>query len=115
MAFFSLLPYAGTAIIWFPASFILLVSGHVGAGIFLMIWGVVAVGMSDNFVRPFFIGGKTETYPLLMFLAVLGGIFVYGLSGILFGPVIITFVITFLEIYRLEYQGILNKLDHHLS
>lgn len=112
MAFFSLLPYAGTAIIWFPAALLLFFTGHPGKGIFLFFWGMIAVGMSDNFLRPYFIGSKTETYPLLMFLSVMGGIFAFGLSGALFGPVIVTFVMTFLEIYRHEYSRILKEIDH---
>lgn len=112
MAFFSLLPYAGTAVIWFPAAILLFLTGSTGAAIFLLLWGMLAVSMSDNFLRPYFIGSKTETYPLLMFLAVFGGIFVYGLSGVLFGPLVVTFAITFLEIYQLEYHKVLKDLDH---
>lgn len=113
MAFFSFLPYAGTSIIWFPAVVLLFLNGHSGSALFLFIWGVVAVSACDNFLRPYFIGAKTETYPLLMFLAVMGGLFAFGLSGVVFGPVIVTFALTFLEIYRKEYNIMLKKLDHN--
>ncbi|MEK7544989.1 MAG: AI-2E family transporter [Patescibacteria group bacterium] len=113
MGFFSFLPYAGTSIIWFPASILLFLNGHSGSALFLFLWGVTAVSASDNFLRPYFISSKTETYPFLMFLTIMGGLFVFGLSGVVFGPVILTFALTFLDIYKKEYGGMLKELDYH--
>ncbi len=113
MAFFALIPFIGTGLIWVPAAIILLVQGHTGQGIFLILWGSIIVGLLDNFVRPYFIGSKTKANSLLTFLCVLGGIIVWGFSGIIFGPLILTLVVALVEIYEEEYRPILKKLDHH--
>jgi predicted PurR-regulated permease PerM len=112
MAFFALFPYVGTAFIWLPASIILLVAGHVWSGVFLFLWGVTFVSTIDNFLRPFFIGRSTSTYPLLMFLCILGGILIWGFPGIVFGPLILTATIALLEMYEQEYRPVLKQLDH---
>lgn len=114
MALFSLLPYVGTAIVWLPASIFLFVTGHLWGALFLCLWGLFVVSLSDNFLRPYFIGEKTATYPLLTFLSIFGGIIVFGLSGALFGPIIVTFTIAFLQMYELEYRDVLKRLNHHL-
>jgi predicted PurR-regulated permease PerM len=57
----------------------------------------------DNFLRPFFISSKTKIHPLLLFFAVLGGIQVFGLIGVVAGPLVATICLTLFEIYA---QGI---------
>ena len=61
-----------------------------------------------NFFQAFFIGNKANLNPLLVFLAVLGGIALFGLVGVLFGPLILTVFFTFLHIYELEYKDVLH-------
>jgi predicted PurR-regulated permease PerM len=109
MAVFSLVPLVGTAIIWVPAAIILIVMGSYGWGIFLIVWGVVVVGSIDNFLRPFLIGGKSNTYPLLTFFAILGGIAAYGVQGVLIGPLVLVVLMSFLHIYEDEYDKVLHR------
>ncbi|MFC1750866.1 AI-2E family transporter [Pseudomonadota bacterium] len=104
MAVFSLVPVVGTGIIWLPAGLILLVSGQIWQGVFLLLWGAGIVGTVDNFLRAYLIGERTKTNQLLMFLAVFGGIFTFGLVGVIFGPLILTLFFTFLSIYEMEYK-----------
>lgn len=108
MAFFSLLPVFGTGIIWVPAMIILAILGNYGACLFLFLWGFFLVGTADNFLRPYLIGGKAHTYPLLTFLVVLGGVIVMGLKGVLVGPLVLMILMAFLEIYESEYKKILK-------
>lgn len=108
MAFTSLIPYIGASIIWFPVALAFLIQGQLGWGIFLLIWGGAAVSMVDNVVRPFFIGNRTKMHPLATFLTVLGGIFVFGLKGIIFGPLILSLTVTIIHIYQLEYKAVLK-------
>lgn len=112
MAFLSLIPYIGTSLIWVPAVAILFFSGHTGAAIFLLIWGLALISTVDNIFRSFLISSCTKASSLLTFLAVLGGIATWGFPGILFGPLIVNFAMTFAEIYRSEYKGLLHELDH---
>ncbi len=110
MGVFSLIPFVGTLIIWLPASLILLASGNIVGGIFLFLWGLLLVSTVDNFLRAYLIGGKTNTNQLLTFLAIFGGVGVFGLVGVVFGPLILTFFFTFLHIYEMEYDRVLH---HH--
>ncbi len=103
IALFSLIPVVGTSIVWLPASIILFTTGHVVGGIFLFFWGLLIVSTVDNFLRAFLIGARTKTNQLLMFLSVFGGIWMFGLVGVIFGPLILTLFFTFLHIYEIEY------------
>jgi len=109
MAFFSLIPIVGTALIWFPAAVMLIVSGNLFGGIFLFLWGLVLISSVDNFLRIFFIGNQINMNPLLAFLSVFGGIALFNFVGVIFGPLILMFFLTFLHIYQLEYKNLLRK------
>ena len=103
MAFLSFIPVGGTALIWVPASILLLGQGAFLKGIILLGLGVFGISMVDNLLKPFFISTRTKIHPLLLFFAVLGGIQVFGLIGLVAGPLIVTLFLTLIEIY---VQGI---------
>ncbi|MCK9186690.1 AI-2E family transporter [Candidatus Gracilibacteria bacterium] len=109
IAFFSLVPVIGTAIIWVPACIILLILGDYYPALFLFLWGVVVTGSVDNIARPYLIRGKTQTYPLMMFLVVLGGVVTMGLKGVVIGPLVLIVLMSFLHIYEFEYKNLLKK------
>ena len=108
-AVFSLVPLIGTAAIWVPASIILIAMGNYTGGIGLFLWGMLVVSTVDNFVRPFLIEGRAPVHPLMTFLSVLGGVFAFGLPGIIFGPLILNLLIAFLHIYEMEYAKVLRQ------
>jgi predicted PurR-regulated permease PerM len=68
-------------------------------GIFLLAWGGVVVGLSDNFLRPILISKRTKLHTILLFFGVLGGIKSFGLLGLIVGPLVVTICITILDIY----------------
>ncbi len=103
MAFLSFIPIGGTALIWGPTALFLLAQGSFLKGILLMLLGIFGISMADNFLRPLFISSRTKIHPLLLFFAVLGGIQVFGLIGVVVGPLIATLCLTVIEIY---VQGI---------
>jgi predicted PurR-regulated permease PerM len=109
IALFSLIPMVGTSLVWLPASIILFVTGNVVGGIFLFLWGLLIVSTIDNFLRAFLIGGRTNTNQLLTFLAVFGGLSMFGLIGVIFGPLILATFFTFLYIYEMEYHHVLHQ------
>ena len=106
---FSLIPLIGTSAIWGPTAIILLLFGDYFGGVFLMVWGLFVVGTVDNLVRPYLIGTRSKTYPLLTFFVVLGGIWSFGLKGLIFGPIVLILLVTLLHIYELEYKTVLSK------
>lgn len=111
MAFASLIPLVGTALIWVPAAGYLLISGHWGYAIFVVIWCSVIVGMLDNFVRPLFMKGSAGMSTLLIFLSLLGGIGYFGILGILYGPLIFGLAMVLFYIYSVEFNQFLNIQD----
>src|SRR3989338_8013168 len=80
MGILGMLPVGGTAIVWLPAAIILIATGHPIAGVGLLIWGALIVGLIDNFVKPMLIQKEANTYPLATFLVVIGGLMVFGLN-----------------------------------
>jgi predicted PurR-regulated permease PerM len=104
MVFTSLVPVVGTALVWVPAAVILLVQGNVGAGVFMLVWGTAIISGSDNVIRILVVRGPVRMHPLLLFFAVLGGINMSGLLGVVYGPLVLAMVQTLLEIFRGEFM-----------
>ena len=111
MAFASLIPMVGTALIWIPAAVYLFISGHPGYGVFMIVWCIVVVGMIDNLVRPLFMQGGADMSTLLIFFAILGGLNYFGLIGLLYGPLIFGLAMVLLYIYKLEFESFLDGQD----
>jgi predicted PurR-regulated permease PerM len=111
MAFLSLIPLVGTFLVWGPAAILLMASDRLGAGIFLVIWGVVVVGLSDNILRPLLMKGKSQLHPLLIFFSLLGGMIAFGPLGILLGPLAIVLVISMLRAYEKAAAPFLEYMD----
>jgi predicted PurR-regulated permease PerM len=86
--FLSVLPI-GAPLVWIPASLWLMSTGHLGWGIFLAVYGVVAVSGADSVIRPWFIARGAQLPFLLTVLGVLGGALAFGLLGIFLGPVLL--------------------------
>jgi predicted PurR-regulated permease PerM len=85
----SLLPVGGTAFVWLPGAIVLAAEGRWGAAIFLVLWGLLFVGVLDNVLRPLFISGRAEISTLPVFFGVLGGVAAFGPIGLFLGPVLI--------------------------
>lgn len=88
MAFFSLLPALGPAIIWLPVAIYLLATGAIWQGIMVIISGVAVIGMADNVLRPILVGRDTGIPDWVILITTLGGIAAFGLSGIVLGPLV---------------------------
>lgn len=101
----ALLPVAGAALIWVPASAYLYLNGAEGKAVLLVLWGIVFVSLPDNFLKPLLIGKKAHLPVFLLFLSILGGLQVYGFLGILFGPLIVTLLTALVKIYRDEFAN----------
>lgn len=103
MAFSSLIPLIGTALVWVPASVYLVLIGGWKKALFLVLWCIVLVGSIDNFLRPFLMRGQGKLSPFYIFLAIIGGVQYFGLIGVLYGPLILSFAMIMLYIYGVEY------------
>lgn len=100
----ALVPNVGTSLSLVPAVIYLLVTGHTTAAIGMTIWGAVAVGTMDNFLGPKLIGNSLKLHPVLVLLAVLGGIKFFGILGFLIGPIIMAVFIELVDMYRTDFK-----------
>ncbi len=100
MTFLSMIPMLGAFLVWVPAAIFLAATGHYWKAILMVLWGTLVIGMVDNFLRPMLVGSRTKLHELLIFFAVLGGLQVFGVLGIVMGPVVLAVTMTLLEIFR---------------
>lgn len=100
MAFLSLLPAIGAAIVWAPVALYLLASGSIWEGLFLIGFGTVVIGLVDNLLRPFLVGKSTKLPDYVVLISTLGGIQVFGLNGFVIGPLIAAVFMVSWEIFR---------------
>jgi predicted PurR-regulated permease PerM len=99
MGFFSLLPVVGAWVVWAPAATWLLLTGELTRGIILAVIGAGLVGTVDNFLRPALISGRSQLNGLLIFISLIGGIGVFGMLGVVLGPIVVATAASVLETY----------------
>jgi predicted PurR-regulated permease PerM len=88
MALLSLLPAVGAALVWFPVALYLLATGAVWQGLVLIAFGVLVIGLVDNLLRPMLVGTDIKMPDYVVLLSTLGGIEIFGMNGIVLGPLI---------------------------
>jgi len=99
MGFFSLVPVVGSSLIWVPAALSLVVGGHIARGVILVVICGLLVGLVDNVIRPWLISGRAEMGGLVVFISVLGGISVFGMLGVVLGPIVVATAASLLDLY----------------
>jgi predicted PurR-regulated permease PerM len=112
----SLVPAIGTLLIWVPIGIVLMISERVGAGIFVFVWGGLVVGvLCDYVIRPKLVGGKGHVPTLVTFISLFGGVEVFGLVGLIVGPVIASVALALLQTYDREVCADARRSGHDLS
>lgn len=96
----SLLPGLGTGLIFLPMVIYLSVTGSYSSSIGLALWGILVVGLVDNFLRPFLLERDIKIHPLFIFLSVLGGLSLFGTLGFILGPLILSTAFSLTHIYQ---------------
>lgn len=102
MAFMSIIPLIGAFIIYVPASVILVIGGSYIKAVIVIAVGTLVISQVDNVLRPYMISGRTSMHPLLLFFTIMGGIALFGLLGIVVGPLIAAVFITLLQIFEFK-------------
>jgi predicted PurR-regulated permease PerM len=107
MGFLSILPAVGAALVWIPAVVVLLIGGRTGAAVLLFAWCAGVVETVDNILRPRLVGKDTQLPSLLVLLATLGGIVLFGAAGVIIGPIVAALLITVWDIYGVAFKDVL--------
>lgn len=100
MAAFSLIPTVGPMPIWTLGGIWLIFSGNLVGGIGLLAYGVLVISTVDNIIRARIMGKIAKIHPIVTLIGVLGGLGLLGLSGIILGPLILSFLIMLFKSYR---------------
>jgi predicted PurR-regulated permease PerM len=106
---FALVPLVGTVIVWAPGAIFLAIHGDYGHAIFLAVWGAIAVGMVDNFLRPLLISGRAEVPTLAVFVGVMGGLSAFGFIGLFLGPIVLGLLVALFRFENDEVQAAQNN------
>ena len=108
---FALIPLVGSAFIWLPVGVAMFLLGHIWQSITILVIGGVIISSVDNVLRPKLVGDNSSLHPLLVFFSILGGIAFFGISGFLFGPIMIVLLLSLLDIYKTEFKKELRQLN----
>jgi predicted PurR-regulated permease PerM len=100
MAVLSMIPALGSIFVWAPAAAWLAISGHWVKAIILAVWGSAVIGTIDNILYPLLVGRDVRIHTLLLFIALLGGVLLFGATGLVLGPVLMETGLSLIEIVR---------------
>ena len=103
MAVLAFLPIFGIGLVLIPTSIILLFGGHVGQAALTFVFYLFLSLTVEYLLKPKFVGSHVKMHTLLVFLAIIGGMSVFGVLGIIYGPLIVTGFLTLSDLYLNEY------------
>ena len=100
MGVLAIVPVLGAFVVWIPAAVFLALDGSWGKALILALWGGVLVGGIDNVIYPILVGNRLRLHTIPAFMAIVGGLIVFGPSGVILGPMTLTVTVLLLEIWR---------------
>lgn len=98
--FFSMFPLLGPWLIWVPVDVYLFTVGRTTAALGLLIYGLLFISLIDNIIRPFIVSKKTKINSAIVLVGMIGGLFVFGMLGLILGPLIIAYLLLLLDSYK---------------
>lgn len=105
MAIFSVIPPVGSSVVWIPVGITMIILGHPAEGTLILLAGLFIISTMDNLIRPRLVGRDTQMHPLLILFSTLGGIALFGLSGFIVGPIVVSLLVVLWNIYILEFKA----------
>jgi predicted PurR-regulated permease PerM len=108
MALLAFLPIIGIGVVLVPTAVYLVLKGRIGAGIFFIVFYVLLSGGVEYLLKPKLVGERVKMHTLLVFLCIIGGLKLFGILGIIFGPLIATAFLTLTDIYYSSYQRLVH-------
>ncbi len=98
--FVGILPIIGPWLVWVPVDIYLFVEGRTAAAFGLLIYGLIVISWIDTLVRPLIVGKMAKINSAVVLVSMVGGLFVFGIFGLILGPLVISYLILILEFYR---------------
>ena len=111
MGLVAFLPIVGIGVILIPAAIYLFLVGRIASGIFFIIFYVILSGGIEYIFKPKLVGQRVQMHTLLVFLSIIGGLKLFGILGIIYGPLIITAFLTLTDIYKTSYQKLVEPAE----
>ncbi|MBI1981151.1 MAG: AI-2E family transporter [Methylocystis sp.] len=109
MGLLSIVPVLGTFVVWIPATIFLAIEGRWTDAATLAVWGGVVIASADNLVRPLLIGESVRLHTVPTFIALLGGLYLFGASGIVLGPIAMTLTALTLEFWAERAAAVTDR------
>ena len=109
MAFLSLLPAVGAALVWVPVAIYFLATGALWQGALLIAFGVFVIGLVDNVLRPVLVGKDTKMPDFVVLVSTIGGMALFGLNGFVIGPVIAAMFMAMWDLFVRARQEALDE------
>lgn len=98
--FVGIIPIIGPWLVWVPVDIYLFMNGRIGAAIGLLIYGLIVITWIDTLIRPFIVSKKTKINSAVVLVSMVGGFLVFGILGLIIGPLIISYLLLLLEFYK---------------
>jgi predicted PurR-regulated permease PerM len=109
MVVLSMIPGGGTGIVWLPASIYLIATDRVAAGVGVILFCALVVGSLDNVLRPRLVGRDAQMHNLLILFSILGGLILFGMVGLLVGPILGALLVMVWELYGVVFRDVLPE------
>ena len=108
MGLLAFLPIVGVGAVFLPAALYLILQGRLAAGIFFIVFYIVLSGSIEYLFKPKLVGTRVQMHTLLVFLSIIGGLKLFGILGIIYGPLVVTAFLTLTDIYEASYRSIVE-------
>lgn len=100
MSLLAIVPVLGTFVVWAPTAIFLALQGEIGKALILAAWGGIAIALIDNALTPFLVGKRMQFHTLLVFIAIIGGLAMFGASGVILGPLLLAIADALLDVWK---------------
>ena len=111
MTILAFLPILGIGLVFVPAAVLLFLKGRIAAGVFFLVFYAALSGLIEYVVKPKLVGRRVQMHTLLVFLSIIGGLRLFGILGIIYGPLVVTAFLTLTDIYHSGYQQLVESSD----
>jgi predicted PurR-regulated permease PerM len=108
MALLAFLPIIGIGVVFIPVAIYLFLKARIASGIFFVIFYIILSGGIEYLLKPKLVGQRVKMHTLLVFLSIIGGLKMFGILGIIYGPLVATAFLTLTDIYYASYQQLVD-------